>query len=79
MTVFADSKAALSDIFNSLTTNPPPPPPPRMGMLQPGDVLLAINEQSLDNATLRDAANLLKDAGDVVTLKVSKDNANIGE
>ena len=47
-------------------------------MLQPGDVLLSINDQSLENANLHDAAQLLKTTGSVVTLKVSKDNTNIG-
>ena len=46
-----------------------------MGMLQAGDVLLAINDQSLHNATLRDAADLLQCVGDVVTLKVSKESS----
>ena len=52
---------------------------PRMGMLQPGDVLLAINGQSLENTNLREAAQMLKNAGKVVTLQVSKDNPNMGE
>ena len=47
-------------------------------MLQPGDVLLRINDQSLENANLHDAAQLLKGTGSVVLLRVSKDNANIG-
>ena len=51
----------------------------RMGMLQPGDVLLAINGQSLENTNLREAAQLLKNAGKIVTLLVSKDNPNMGE
>lgn len=44
-----------------------------MGMLQPGDVLLSINGQSLERANLHDAAQLLKAAGDVVVLSVCKD------
>ena len=46
----------------------------RMGMLQSGDVLLAVNGESLDQATLRDAAKMLRNAGDVVTLTVSKES-----
>ena len=46
----------------------------RMGMLQSGDVLLAVNGESLENATLRDAAKMLRNAGDVVTLTVSKES-----
>ena len=45
----------------------------RIGSLKPGDVILAINEESLKSATLQDAAALLKSAGSVVTLTVSKD------
>ena len=51
----------------------------RMGMLQPGDVLLAINDQSLESANLRDAAQLLKNAGEIVALQISKDNTNLSE
>ncbi len=46
-----------------------------MGLLRPGDVLLAINDQSLEQATLRDGADLLQRAGDVVLLKVSKEGS----
>ena len=46
----------------------------RMGMLQSGDMLLAINGESLENATLRDAAKMLRNAGNVVTLTVSKES-----
>ena len=46
----------------------------RMGMLQSGDMLLAVNGESLENATLRDAAKMLRNAGDVVTLTVSKES-----
>ena len=45
-----------------------------MGMLQSGDMLLAINGESLENATLRDAAKMLRNAGNVVTLTVSKES-----
>ena len=36
-------------------------------------MILAINGQSLENATLQDAADLLKNSGDVVILRISKD------
>ena len=45
-----------------------------MGILQSGDVLLAVNGESLENATLRDAAKMLRNTGDVVTLTVSKES-----
>jgi C-terminal processing protease CtpA/Prc len=45
----------------------------RIGSLKAGDVILAINGQSLENATLQDAADLLKNSGDVVILRISKD------
>ena len=51
----------------------------RMGMLQSGDVLLAVNGESLENATLRDAAKMLRNAGDVVTLTVSKESGEWSE
>ena len=44
-----------------------------VGSLKPGDVILAINGRSLGNATLQDAAELLKTSMDVVTLTISKD------
>lgn len=50
-----------------------------MGMLQPGDVLLSINDQSLENANLRDAAQLLKNVGEVVVLQISKESTNMSE
>ena len=48
-----------------------------MGMLQPGDVLLAVNGESLSNATLRDAAKMLRNAGDIVTLTISKESGKL--
>ena len=45
-----------------------------MGMLQSGDVLLAVNGESLENATLRDAVGMLRNAGEIVTLTVSKES-----
>ena len=43
-----------------------------MGTLKPGDVILTINGQSLEHCNLREAAHLLRNAGDIVTLTVSK-------
>ena len=40
--------------------------------MQVGDRILAINGESLLNKSIDDAARLLKSAGDVVTLKISK-------
>ncbi|CAI8031684.1 Glutamate receptor-interacting protein 2 [Geodia barretti] len=45
----------------------------RMGTLKPGDVILAINGQSMQNCNLREAAHALRNAGDVVTLTISKE------
>ena len=44
-----------------------------VGSLKPGDVILAINGRSLGNATLQEAAEMLKTSADVVTLTISKD------
>ena len=43
-----------------------------MGTLKPGDVILTINGQSLEHCNLREAAHLLRNAGDIVILTVSK-------
>ena len=45
-----------------------------MGMLQCGDVLLAVNGESLETATLRDAVRMLRSAGGLVTLTVNKES-----
>ncbi|KAL5516650.1 hypothetical protein EMCRGX_G002037 [Ephydatia muelleri] len=47
----------------------------REGILQPGDVILAINQQSLENSHLEEAAHMLKSCGDLVTLLVTKDTS----
>ena len=47
-----------------------------MGTLKPGDVILAINAQSLEQCNLREAAHALRNAGDVVTLTISKENCD---
>lgn len=46
----------------------------RTGMLHSGDVLLAINGVGLENCTLGEAARMLKNTGDTVSLRVSKEN-----
>ena len=46
----------------------------RTGALKVGDRVMAINGQSLFGKTLRDAVSLLQNAGDTVTLKISKLN-----
>ncbi len=46
----------------------------RCGMLQSGDAILSINGQSLEQCNLRDAADILKQSGDNVVLKISKDS-----
>ena len=46
-----------------------------MGTLKPGDVILAINGQSLESCNLREAAQMLRNAGDIVTLTISKESA----
>ena len=45
----------------------------RTGMLHSGDILLAIDGVSLENATLSDAVQMLRNGGDSVTLKVTKE------
>ena len=46
----------------------------RTGMLHSGDILLAINDVGLENCNLEEAAQMLKNTGDTVSLKVSKEN-----
>lgn len=46
----------------------------RTGMLHSGDILLAINGASLESANLSQAAEVLKNAGDRVSLKVTKES-----
>ena len=45
----------------------------RSGRLRPGDVLLAINGQSLESSNLREAAQVLMGIGESVTLKIAKE------
>ena len=46
--------------------------PCRTGVLNVGDSLLAINGQSLVNATVPDAVYMLRNAGDIVNLKIRR-------
>ena len=48
----------------------------RFGSLQPGDALLAVDNQSLENAVPIDVVNLLKNSGRVVTLTIRKESLN---
>ena len=48
----------------------------RTGSLQPGDALLAIDGHSLENSAPIDAANLLKNSGNIVTLAMRRDSLN---
>jgi hypothetical protein len=47
----------------------------RSGMLHSGDVILAINGQSLENCNLREAAQMLMATGESVTLRVGKESS----
>ncbi len=49
----------------------------RTGMLHSGDILLAINGVGLETANLSQAAEMLKNAGERVSLKVSKENGEL--
>ena len=46
-------------------------------MLHSGDILLAINGVGLETANLSQAAEMLKNAGERVSLKVSKENGEL--
>ena len=43
-------------------------------MLHPGDVILSINGQSLESCNLREAAQLLMNAGESITLRIGKES-----
>lgn len=47
----------------------------RSGMLHSGDVILAINSESLENCNLKEAAQILKNAGESITLKIGKESS----
>ena len=46
----------------------------RMGSLQPGDAILAIDGHSLESSAPIDAANLLKNTGNIITLAMRRDS-----
>ena len=48
----------------------------RVGSLQPGDIILAINGESLDNSTHHDAIELLQGSEDTVTLTMMRASTN---
>lgn len=50
----------------------------RSGTLKIGDALLAVNNKTLSDCTRQEAADILRDAGDVVTLRVRTANAPSG-
>ena len=45
----------------------------RIGSLKPGDILLAVNDDTLVNKTPFDAVDMLKNSGDMVTLTVRRE------
>ena len=49
----------------------------RTGSLAAGDKLLAINNQLLDNCTIEDAVQILRNSQDIVRLKVRKDSIKL--
>lgn len=50
----------------------------RTGTIQPGDLLLAIDSIRMDNCTVEDAAEILKNAENIVQLRIKKDEAFSG-
>ena len=44
-------------------------------MLHSGDVIMAINGQSLENCNLREAAQILMNAGEEVSLTIAKESS----
>ncbi|CAL8367803.1 unnamed protein product [Lota lota] len=51
----------------------------RTGTLEPGDMLLAIDNVRLERCTMEDAMHVLEQAEDMVKLRVQKDEDNIDE
>ena len=47
----------------------------RSGMLHSGDVIIAINDSSLENSNLREAAQILLNAKESVTLRIGKETS----
>lgn len=52
--------------------------PRRTGTLEPGDKLLAIDNIRLDNCSMEDAVQILRQCEDLVKLKIRKDEDNSG-
>lgn len=52
--------------------------PCRTGTLEPGDKLLAIDNIRLDNCSMEDAVQILRQCEDLVKLKIRKDEDNSG-
>ena len=52
--------------------------PGRTGTLEPGDMLLAIDNVRLERCTMEDAMHVLQQAEDMVKLRVQKDEDNMG-
>jgi len=52
--------------------------PHRTGTLEPGDKLLAIDNIRLDNCSMEDAVQILRQCEDLVKLKIRKDEDNSG-
>lgn len=50
----------------------------RTGTLEPGDKLLAIDNIRLDNCSMEDAVQILKQCEELVKLKIRKDEDNSG-
>lgn len=50
----------------------------RTGTLEPGDKLLAIDNIRLDNCSMEDAVQILRQCEDLVKLKIRKDEDNSG-
>lgn len=50
----------------------------RTGTLEPGDKLLAIDNIRLDNCSMEDAVQILRQCEELVKLKIRKDEDNSG-
>lgn len=51
----------------------------RIGTLEPGDRLLAIDNVRLDNCGMEEAMMVLQQAEGMVKLRIQKDEDNLGE
>lgn len=50
----------------------------RTGVIQPGDKLWAIDNVRLDNCSIEDAAQIIESSGEIVKLRIQKDDAFSG-